>query len=219
MFERISAMGKKEKKIRIFSALEVADICGVVNQTAINWIKNGFLKAFMTPGGQYRVYAEDLLAFLSSRGMRVPEELAESAEEEPDWKKLLIVDDDQNINTLLKRYLAKRMPEWTVSQAFDGFEAGKLISESRPGVILLDISLPGVDGHHLCRRIKEDPSLGAPVIIAITGLAEEEVEATILREGADAFFKKPLDFEKLCQKVEELAASRVSPEKSGGVTG
>ena len=66
-------MGKKEKKVRIFSALEVADICGVVNQTAINWIKNGFLKAFMTPGGQYRVYAEDLLAFLSSRGMRIPD--------------------------------------------------------------------------------------------------------------------------------------------------
>jgi len=206
-------MGKKEKKIRIFSALEVADICGVVNQTAINWIKNGFLKAFMTPGGQYRVYAEDLLAFLSSRGMRVPAELAESAEEGPaDWKRLLIVDDDQNINTLLKRYLAKRLPHFATLQAFDGFEAGKLITASRPGVILLDISLPGIDGHRLCRRIKDDPSLGAPVIIAISGLAEEEVEAVILQEGADAFFKKPLDFERLCQKIEELSAARVDRE-------
>ena len=103
-------MAKKEKKVRIFSALEVADICGVVNQTAINWIKNGFLKAFMTPGGQYRVYAEDLLAFLSSRGMRIPDELSESAEEGPDWNRILIVDDDQNINTLLKRYLTRLMP-------------------------------------------------------------------------------------------------------------
>ena len=64
-------MGKKEKKVRIFSALEVADICGVVNQTAINWIKNGFLKAFMTPGGQYRVYAEDLFTFFSFFAMSV----------------------------------------------------------------------------------------------------------------------------------------------------
>jgi two-component system, OmpR family, response regulator len=214
MLERIAGMGKKEKKIRIFSALEVADICGVVNQTAINWIKNGFLKAFMTPGGQYRVYAEDLLAFLSSRGMRVPDELSESSSEgPPDWKKLLIVDDDQNINNLLKRYLAKRMPDFIVSQAFDGFEAGKLISASHPGVILLDIGLPGIDGHHLCRRIKEDRSLGAPVILAITGLSEEEEEGTILREGADAFFMKPLDFEKLCQKVEELVAERAGRER------
>ena len=65
-------MAKNGKKVRIFSALEVANICGVVNQTAINWIKNNHLKAFTTPGGQYRIYAEDLLEFLESRGMRVP---------------------------------------------------------------------------------------------------------------------------------------------------
>ncbi len=206
-------MAKKEKKVRIFSALEVADICGVVNQTAINWIKNGFLKAFMTPGGQYRVYAEDLLAFLSSRGMRIPDELSESSEEGPDWNRILIVDDDQNINTLLKRYLTRLMPDRTVMQAFDGFEAGKLITEVRPGVILLDISLPGIDGHKLCRRIKEDQALGSPIIIAITGLAEEELEATVIGEGADAFFRKPLDFEKLREKIVELSAARVG----GGV--
>lgn len=207
-------MGKKEKKIRIYSALEVSEICGVVNQTAINWIKNGFLKAFMTPGGQYRVYAEDLLAFLSSRGMRVPEELANGAVEGPDWRRILIVDDDQSINTLLKRYLDRRMPGFTVIQAFDGFEAGKLISESNPGVILLDISLPGIDGHKLSRRIKEDHAIGSPIIIAITGLTDLDVEATILAEGADAFFRKPLDFEKLYEKIEELSGPR-RQERSG----
>ncbi|MGO9409842.1 MAG: response regulator [Spirochaetia bacterium] len=202
-------MGKKEKKVRIFSALEVADICGVVNQTAINWIKNGFLKAFMTPGGQYRVYAEDLLAFLSSRGMRVPEELQEGDESSADWRRILIVDDDENINTLLKRFLSRRLPSYTIMQAFDGFEAGKQISEMKPGVILLDISLPGIDGHKLCRRIKEDPVLGSPVIIAITGLTDSTLEKTILGEGADAYYAKPLDFEKLCARIEELTASRI----------
>jgi two-component system OmpR family response regulator len=222
MLERITGMAKKEKKVRIFSALEVADICGVVNQTAINWIKNGFLKAFMTPGGQYRVYAEDLLAFLSSRGMRVPGELTElaaladpveGAVERPDWSRILIVDDDENINMLLKKYLARRMPSITVIQAFDGFEAGKLVSEARPGVILLDINLPGVDGHKLCRRIKGDPALGSPVIIVITGLTDTEVEQTIMAEGADAFFPKPLDLEKLQQKIEELSGARA---RAGG---
>ncbi|HVO39244.1 MAG TPA: helix-turn-helix domain-containing protein, partial [Spirochaetia bacterium] len=81
-------MAKKEKKVRIYSALEVADICGVVNQTAINWIKNGFLKAFMTPGGQYRVYAEDLLEFLTSRGMRIPKELENKVGDEPEWERI-----------------------------------------------------------------------------------------------------------------------------------
>jgi len=209
-------VGKKEKKVRIFSALEVADICGVVNQTAINWIKNGFLKAFMTPGGQYRVYAEDLLAFLTSRGMRIPEELLENEESAADWRRILIVDDDENINTLLKRFLTRRLPSCTIMQAFDGFEAGKQISESKPGVILLDIGLPGIDGHKLCKRIKEDPALGSPVIIAITGLTDSTMEQTIIAEGADAFFAKPLDFEKLCARIEEITAARVASGENHG---
>ncbi|MGA2976969.1 MAG: response regulator [Spirochaetia bacterium] len=205
-------MGKKEKKVRIFSALEVADICGVVNQTAINWIKNGFLKAFMTPGGQYRVYSEDLFAFLSSRGMRIPDELAAIPHAGPDFERILIVDDDETINMLLKKYLNRRSPSWTVMQAFDGFEAGRQITEARPGVILLDINLPGIDGHKLCRRIKDDPTLGAPIIIAITGLTDDGLEEKIMAEGADAFFRKPLDFEKLHAMIGDLAAARTGRE-------
>ena len=53
-------MSKDSRKTIVYSALEVANICGVVNQTAINWIRNGYLKAFSTPGGQYRVYQDDL---------------------------------------------------------------------------------------------------------------------------------------------------------------
>ncbi len=200
-------MAKKEKKIRIFSALEVADFCGVVNQTAINWIKNGFLKAFMTPGGQYRVYADDLLEFLTSRGMRIPAELEERPVEEPEWERILIVDDDDSINTLLKRFLAKKLPEYTILQAFDGYEAGRMITEWRPGVILLDINLPGLDGHKLCRKIKTDPALGNPVIIAITGLTDTDLQERILAEGADAFFQKPLDFDNVKTKVLELSTA------------
>ena len=48
-------MKESEGKSVVYSALEVANICGVVNQTAINWIRNKHLKAFSTPGGQFRV--------------------------------------------------------------------------------------------------------------------------------------------------------------------
>jgi CheY-like chemotaxis protein len=214
---RISAVGKKEKKVRIYSALEVADICGVVNQTAINWIKNGFLKAFTTPGGQYRVYGEDLLAFLSSRGMRIPDDLIgrerPSGAGQPEWSRILIVDDDQNINALVKRHLAKSMTGSVILQAFDGYEAGRIISEKRPGVIVLDVNLPGIDGFKLCRRIKSDPALGSPLIVAITGLSGEDIEGRILEEGADAFFAKPFDFEALGERIDELVAARRGMEE------
>ncbi len=197
-------MAKNGKKVRIFSALEVANICGVVNQTTINWIKSGHLKAFVTPGGQYRVYADDLIEFLSSRGMRIPDELEETADEKPSWDSILVVDDDEDINDLLKRYLLKKFPDFTVLQAYDGFEAGKLISEYSPGIIILDINLPGIDGHKLCQKLKENGSTQSPAVIAITGLNDPAEEESIIRNGADAFFAKPLDLEALKQKIVDL---------------
>ncbi len=199
-------MAKNGKKVRIFSALEVANICGVVNQTAINWIKNNHLKAFTTPGGQYRIYAEDLLDFLNSRGMRVPDELLEITGQKE--KKVLIIDDDSELNDMLSSILAKKFESYEIFQAFDGFEAGRLIAEIKPSVILLDIDLPGINGHVLCKKIKTDAQLVSPVIVAISGLDEESEGEKIISEGADAFFPKPIDFEKLSNTLKDLVSVR-----------
>jgi two-component system OmpR family response regulator len=199
-------MPKNTKKVRIFSALEVANLCGVVNQTAINWIRNGYLKAFTTPGGQYRIYAEDLTRFLDERGMRIPPELEDRFREDVDWSSILVVDDDAELNDLLKRWFERKLVAFSIHQAYDGFEAGRLIAEKRPGFVVLDIDLPGIDGHALCRKIKDEPGFGKPFIIAITGLDRPEEEQVMMAEGADAFFAKPLDFEVVASAVSELAA-------------
>jgi CheY-like chemotaxis protein len=201
-------MAKTDKKIRIFSALEVANICGVVNQTAINWIKNGYLKAFTTPGGQYRVYSEDLVDFLSSRGMRMPEELIKIMEQRKEISSIAIIDDDKEFNDLLYQFLTKKYKDYSILQASDGFEAGKLIAEEKPGLIFLDIDLPGVDGYKLCENIKKDSSLGTPIVIAITALDDAGVEEKILEKGADVFLKKPLKLEKLPAVISEQVSSR-----------
>ena len=196
-------MAKQGKKVRIFSALEVANICGVVNQTAINWIKNGHLKAFTTPGGQYRVYAEDLHEFLSSRGMRVPDEIEEIAGSGDRY--ILIVEDEENLNNMLKELFIRTLPNFEILQALDGYEAGRLISEKRPLVIILDMSLPGVDGHELIGRIKQDENLRNPRIIAVSGISGEIAERDkILKEGADMFLPKPVDSEELVKAVTTL---------------
>ncbi len=196
-------MARNGKKVRIFSALEVANICGVVNQTAINWIKNGHLKAFTTPGGQYRIYAEELRKFLMSRGMRVPDELQKLTLGSL-TQKILIVDDNKELNDVLREMITSRVPDYDVLQAFDGFEAGRLISLERPVVVVLDIALPGLDGHKLCRKIKEDPGLDNPTVIAISGLDDPDEAKAILSEGADFFFPKPIDFEKFSAELTAL---------------
>jgi len=200
-------MGTKDKRIRIFSALEIANICGVVNQTAINWIKNGFLKAFVTPGGQYRVYAEDLYNFLQSRGMRIPYDLNQALKNNAMWKRVLIIDDDVSLNQMLKRSFSKLLPDHDIRQAFDGFEAGRIIADWNPGIIVLDIDLPGIDGYTLCKKIKTDPELGNPVVIAITGLLDAQ-EERILKDGADDFWVKPFDARDLAQAIQVKVSER-----------
>jgi len=202
-------MGKKSKKVRIFSALEVANICGVVNQTAINWVKNGHLKAFTTPGGQYRIYAEDFVSFLQDRGMRIPEELSSLVPSASYRKKILIIDDDRDLNDVLRDIFKKKLPAFDLFQAFDGFEAGKILQAEKPDVIILDINLPGVDGHALCSKIKGDKDLGNPTIISISGLNDAVEEEKILSEGADAFFPKPIQFDRLVDAIEKFQTIEV----------
>lgn len=205
-------MARPTDRVRLYSALEAAKLCGVVNQTTINWIRAGHLKAFLTPGGQYRIYADDLARFLQSRAMRVPEELTGlTGENEPDWSCLLIVDDDRSLNTMLARVIAHRFPQITVCQAFDGFEAGRLISSARPGTVILDLNLPGVDGRAICHQIKTDASFGNPYVIAITGMDAEEYRPIMLSEGADAFFAKPFIMDELMTSLGQFIRSGAEP--------
>ena len=203
-------MAKTNKKERVFSAHEVANICGVVNQTAINWIDKGHLEAYTTPGGQYRVYADVLAKFLQKQGMRMPDELRQILAEQSKIENVLVVDDDQELNDLIKQFLDKRYPEFKVNQAYDGFDAGRAIAEYKPDVVLLDLNLPGVDGYKLCRQIKQDENLSRPIVIAITGMEDAEIEARATEAGADAFLRKPVQLDALPTMIEELAENRVT---------
>ncbi|PKL25834.1 MAG: histidine kinase [Spirochaetae bacterium HGW-Spirochaetae-3] len=198
-------MAKAPRKIRIFSALEVANLCGVVNQTAINWIRNGYLKAFMTPGGQYRIYLEDLVAFLEQRKMRVPAELVTATHSDVDWSRLVIIDDDAELNDIVKKFIEKGPLAFTILQAFDGFEAGALLTDKRPGFVILDIDLPGLDGNQICHKIKNEPAFGKPFVITITGLDTDEIKDRALEAGSDAFLPKPLDFDLLGSILADFA--------------
>lgn len=203
-------MSKKEvktRRIQIFSALEVANLCGVVNQTAINWIKNGYLKAFNTPGGQYRIYRDDLVNFILERGMRMPEILQDMIGPEANWKSLIIIDDDVALNNAIKTYLEKNLSEMAVTQSFDGFDAGAQLVDRKPGFVILDLALPGVNGQEICRRIKNDSAFGKPYVIVITALEEPELEKELMQIGADRFFRKPVSLPDFVDAINQAIGS------------
>lgn len=194
---------QKKDKLVVYSALEVANICGVVNQTAINWIKNGKIKAYKTPGGQFRVYPEDLVKFMKTRNMKISEELLSLCDENNE-KKLLIVDDDEAFNNVIKTYLQEHLKNLTIIQAFDGFEAGTQMMEHFPECILLDLDLPGIDGVKLCHKIKESNTYGNPDIIIITALEDENLEKECLSLGVVDFIKKPVNLKNLSEIISKI---------------
>lgn len=200
-------MSKDSTKTIVYSALEVANICGVVNQTAINWIRNGYLTAFSTPGGQYRVYLDDLITFMKDRNMRIPKELVAISESVVDVEQsVLIVDDDQGLNNVLAKYISKSLSNFSVYQAFDGFEAGAILADKKPRLVLLDLDLPGVDGFSLCKKIKTSEDFGVPLVFVITALQDDDVEQKVKDIGATEFFRKPLNLVDIVAAIEKNMA-------------
>jgi two-component system, OmpR family, response regulator len=197
-------MSKDSSRTIVYSALEVANICGVVNQTAINWIRNGYLKAFSTPGGQYRVYLDDLVDFMNKRKMRIPSELMDIYDQEVvNQQSVLVVDDDKGLNSVIAKYLEKSDEKIVVYQAYDGFEAGAQLVDKKPRCVLLDLDLPGVDGFDLCRRIYTSEEYGKPIVCVITALQDDDIEQKVKKMGAVEFFRKPLNLVEISEKIKE----------------
>ena len=191
-------MEKKRKRIKIYSALEVANICGVVNQTAINWIKNGYLKSFTTPGGQFRVYAEHLVDFLKERGMKVPAEVLESLNDGfVNDKKVLIINTDRVAIKELRDSLSEALPGYLFISAVTSFDAGRLLMAEKPEVIILSESFKELTVENLYDTISSRRDYEKPAIIFI---AEENSTAKESKK-ADLFLHQPVDIDRLVEFI------------------
>ena len=108
---------------------------------------------------------------------------------EPRLTRVLVVDDDPLLCELLRVTLAIEGIE--VTAAHHVIHAEKLLAESVPDAIVLDIGLPGVDGVFYCERLRESPRTKRLPIIAISG--SEDAGVMSVAAGADAFVHKPFD--------------------------
>lgn len=197
-------MKKKIKKPRLFSALEVADICGVVNQTAINWIKKDHLKAFSTPGGQYRVYADDLAVFLQEQGMRIPEDLSEEIRREGKYN-ILILDQRAAIGETLSEAIESYWPRYEIRLAYSGFEAGLLMADELPSHFILGCDNQTFRAEAIIDRIKGDQVMTDVQVIAYSLDADSDLGK--IEKKADLFFSGLPDPEALYGKVKEYYAA------------
>jgi CheY-like chemotaxis protein len=120
-------------------------------------------------------------------------------------RRVLVVDDNQDSADSLAMLL-----EITGNKTYlahDGVEAFKAIEEYRPEVVLLDIGLPGLDGHEVCRRVREKPWGKDIVLIALTGWGQEDDRRKSERAGFNGHLVKPVDYDKLLDLLESLTTN------------
>ena len=118
---------------------------------------------------------------------------------------VLVVDDNVDNVDIIRHYLeAKGYP---IVVAHDGDEALALYDQVRPGIVLLDVMMPGRDGWEVCRLMKSHPALGRRLrVIMVTALDEWDDRRQALQTGADDYVAKPFDLPKLASTVERNAA-------------
>ena len=114
---------------------------------------------------------------------------------------ILVVDDTPQNIKVLDAVLSPR--GYRVIAATSGAEALNKVGDERPDLILLDLVMPGLDGHAVCRRLREDPETRALPVIMITASGDQE-KVHALEAGADDFVAKPFNQAELLARVRSL---------------
>jgi CheY-like chemotaxis protein len=116
--------------------------------------------------------------------------------------KILLVEDNEMNRDMLSRRLQKKGYE--VAMAVDGEEGVAKAQSETPALILMDMSLPGIDGWEATRRIKARPDTKSIPVIALTAHALTSDRDQALAAGCDDFDTKPVEFARLLAKIETL---------------
>jgi|WetSurMetagenome_2_1015567.scaffolds.fasta_scaffold00035_26 CheY-like chemotaxis protein len=119
--------------------------------------------------------------------------------------KILCADDTPANLILLEAILLHAGFE--VIKACDGKEAFDIVREGGIDLAILDVMMPKLNGHEVCKAIKGDERYRSLPVIMLTGLSDEEEERECFRAGADGFITKPLDFNYAISMINRLLKS------------
>ena len=122
--------------------------------------------------------------------------------------KLLLVEDNEMNRDMLSRRLRKKGYE--VALAVDGKAGVEMASSEAPELILMDMSLPIMDGWQATQHIKADDATSKIPVIALTAHAMESDRAKALEAGCDDYDTKPIELKRLLSKIETLLGNSES---------
>lgn len=116
--------------------------------------------------------------------------------------RILVVEDDPDMASFLVRLLKRQGLEADI--ASDGYAALATIAASPPGLVLLDVQMPGPDGFEICRRLKSSEATALLPVVLVTALEDQDSRVRGIEAGADDFLSKPVRREELIARVNTL---------------
>jgi DNA-binding response OmpR family regulator len=119
---------------------------------------------------------------------------------------ILVVDDEPALRRLLRTALERA--GYGVLEAADGPQALLLARTEEPGLILLDVALPGLSGLEVCRRLRAEPATKRTPVLLISGVLPPNDAAKLAEAGGSGWLMKPFTPATLLERVEALLAAR-----------
>ncbi|HEX8788359.1 MAG TPA: response regulator [Telluria sp.] len=181
------------------STKQAATLLGVSHRTVQLWVESGVLQAWKTAGGHRRIMLASVKRLVDQRSQAIQRPLAHA--QTPAQRKVLLVDDDPTSLRLYEFEVKSWGLPLQVLKASNGLEALIKIGESRPDLLITDLSMPGVDGFRMIRTLRADPIYGRMAIIVISGLDRTTIKSMGLPEDIPVFIK-PVRLADLQEAVE-----------------
>ncbi|MEQ3159068.1 response regulator [Parabacteroides merdae] len=192
--------------------MDMADAIGGMYRSESD--KNGTSYIIMIPLGKQhlldrRVEFVEPESDLVKLNARQKEEIAELIHVIPQkketGKKLLVIDDSDQIRWFLKHVFNK---EYQILESRNGQDGINVALKEEPDLILCDVMMPVKDGYETCREIKNDPKMAQTPVVMLTAKVESEDVITGIEAGADDYITKPFDVEILRSKINSLMKKR-----------
>lgn len=175
---------------------EVAKICNVAPRTVSKWFDKGHLRGYRIPGSRdRRIPRDQLIRFMRSNGMPL-DEVGSGA------TRILILDSDASFRKTLEGVLANGAG-YEVAVAESAFEAGAILQELQPDVLIVDVTMKDIDPRAISRFIRSRPELSETRIIAASDRHSTGQREAVLQAGFDGYLAKPFEARTLIELIEK----------------
>lgn len=120
---------------------------------------------------------------------------------------VLLADDNREFTTLLSEYISEQNDMVVTGIAYNGEEVLRLLGETRPDILILDIIMPHLDGLGVLERLREMNLPSMPKIIMLTAFGQENITQKAVQLGASYYILKPFDMEILANRIRQLVGN------------